>query len=390
MNRKQVLRPLLVSPIVVLLAGCRFGWEPAYDEVQSPEEWESVDIAEATEALTFARFERDGEEHVLLVKSYQADVVQGVDLTEQYNEPSLDPIGLFQSYGFDELAKNANEESDVTVTKDELLVPVNLGNHHIAAGTNFPEHAEEAGVEEGPYLFPKIVEPSHFESEVAVRKGLLDYEVELGWVTLEPLIQGNSPRYMGLILCNDYTDRDTLLRNLDPGDVESGDGFTTAKSFDGYLPVGNLFVIPRDFREFSAEIELQLFVNTELRQRSKVSRAVWDLDEIVEQTWARNAQTWDHNGTQVSLFSEKPGVLAERVVLLSGTPHGVIFNEITAEQKVTGLFDFLFGGWGQSVPDHAIEDYITDARAEGIYLMPGDRVDIFVQQMGVIENRIVE
>ena len=58
--------------------------------------------------------------------------------------------------------------------------------------------------------------------------------------------------------------------------------------------------------------------------------------------------------------------------------------------RATAFLDFVFGGWGESFPDHAIDDYIRDARAAGIYLMPGDEVDIHVASLGVIRNEVVE
>ena len=70
---------------------------------------------------------------------------------------------------------------------------------------------------------------------------------------LAPLApEHDRPASMGLVLCNDYTDRDALLRTLDPWNPGSGKGFTTGKSFPGSLPVGDLFVIPRDVRAFTA------------------------------------------------------------------------------------------------------------------------------------------
>jgi 2-keto-4-pentenoate hydratase/2-oxohepta-3-ene-1,7-dioic acid hydratase in catechol pathway len=73
---------------------------------------------------------------------------------------------------------------------------------------------------------------------------------------------------------------------------------------------------------------------------------------------------------------------------MSGTPHGVVFHGVPTQQKVAGLFAWLMGGWGQSVPFHAIEAYIDDAKAARIYLQPGDRVVIHTDRLGVIENII--
>ena len=193
---------------------------------------------------------------------------------------------------------------------------------------------------------------------------------------------------MGHILVNDFSDRDTLLRHLDPDDVESGQGFTTGKSFPGFLPVGNLFVLPRDLIAFAENIELQLFVNGSLRQRDLHASAVWGVEEIVRETWVQVSTTWEHRGAQVSLFENEP-VITPSVLVMSGTPGGVVFNEIGVEQRASALLDWIGGNWDDTLADRAIADYITDARAEGIYLLTGDQVDIHVQRLGAIRSRIV-
>ena len=212
--------------------------------------------------------------------------------------------------GYDRLRDalaSAPEFAAVEVPATELLAPVQLRDRHIAAGTNYPEHAGESGVKDGPFLFPKLVAPTGPRAPVSAGDGLPDYEVELAWVALEPFAGERAPATMGLVLCNDYTDRATLLRHVDPWDPASGIGFTTGKSFPGYLPVGDLFVVPRDFRRFAADLELRLWVNGELRQQALVREHVWDVDEIVAQTHARRDTSWDDRGTRVALPARTDG-----------------------------------------------------------------------------------
>lgn len=156
---------------------------------------------------------------------------------------------MLRAEGWDSLRERvagAPAATRVSVSATDLGLPVDLGDHHIAAGTNYPEHAGEAEVEEGPFLFAKLVEPSGPRATVPAGDALLDYEVELAFVTLEPLAEGDVPETMGLVVANDYTDRATLLRHVDVWDPASGKGFTTGKSRPGYLPVGDLLVVPRD------------------------------------------------------------------------------------------------------------------------------------------------
>lgn len=388
---KFLLRTLGPACVAILISSCDFTWEPAFDETVDPATNASVVIAPPNEALTFARLESGGTRHVILVSNYTGGTVQGVDLSVTLGHPVADPIQALHDHGYDglaSLATTAAPETRVTVAARDLIIPVDLGESHIAVGTNFPEHADDAGVEDGPFLFTKLVTPTGPYSSVHAGEGLLDYEVELAWVTLEPIAEGSSPTALGVILCNDYTDRETLFRHADPYDVASGEGFTTGKSAPGFLPVGNLFVIPRDFRAFAEQAELRLTVNDRLRQSSPASAMVWDLDEILKQTWARRGRSWQHRGAQVSLPGNS-GTIPERTLILAGTPHGTVFDGIRTSQMIRGVSAWLFGGWSDPVPSHVIDTYVHDARGAGIYLQPGDRVVIHVDRLGVIDNAIV-
>ncbi len=381
---------LLLAVLVTGVGACSSGWEPAFDEEARPGQLDSVAIADPEEALTFARVGPAGARRVIAVTRYQGGSVEGVDLSAALGRPVADPIRVFLAEGYDRLQAAASRSprgARVSVPAEELVIPLDLRGHHVAVGTNFPEHAGEASVEHGPFLFPKRVSPTGPYSPVRAAAALLDYEVEIAWVTLEPLAPQAPLEFMGLVLCNDYTDRETLLRGIDVGDVASGRGFATGKSFPGYLPVGNLFVIPRDFRAFTATIELHLYVNDRLRQRSAAGEMIWDVDEILVQTWARSALRWDHRGQEVSLL-EKPGIIPDRTLLMSGTPHGTVFRGIGVRHKISGLLAWLLGGWGESVPSHAISAYVEDSRSAGAYLQPNDRVAIHVDYLGLVHNQV--
>jgi len=355
-----------------------------------PGQFGSVAVADPEDALTFARVGPEGARRLIAVTRYQEGRVEGVDLSASLGRPAADPIRVFLEVGYDRLRIAVSQPPDAarfSVPAEELAIPVDLRGHQVAAGINFPEHAGETSVEHGPFLFPKLVSPTGPYSSVRAGGALLDYEAELAWVPLEPLPGPTPPEFMGLVLCNDYTDRETLLRSVDVEDVASGRGFTTGKSFPGYLPVGNLFVVPRDFRSFAANLELRLYVNDRLRQRSMTGEMIWDVDEIFAQTWARRALGWEHHGQEVSLL-EEPGVILDRTLLMSGTPHGTVFRGIGVRHKLSGVWTWLLGGWGESIPSHAISAYLEDARSAAAYLQPGDRVVIHVDYLGAIRNQV--
>jgi 2-keto-4-pentenoate hydratase/2-oxohepta-3-ene-1,7-dioic acid hydratase in catechol pathway len=352
---------------------------------------DTVAIASPDEALTFARLDAPGGGRVLAVTRYEGGRVTAVDLGTVLARPASDPITLLAEVGYDgvrDAVVAAPDAARVVVPATALALPVDLGRHHIAAGTNYPEHGDEAQVEDGPFLFAKLVEPTGPTAAVPVGDAVLDYEVELAWVILAPLAPGERPAMAGVVLCNDYTDRATLLRHVDPWDPASGTGFTTGKSFDGYLPIGNLFVVPLNVRRFGAGLELRLYVNGRLRQRSRVDAQIWDLDAMLAETWARRERTWEHRGAAVSLLPAD-GRIAMRTLLMSGTPAGTVFAGVDLGTRARGALGWLTGGWSVSLTSSVVETYIEEARAAGRYLRPGDRVTIRVDRLGVIDNTIV-
>ena len=383
-----VLGPVLLSAALAASASVEAADERGRSATSH--RFDLVRIAAPTDALTFARVDVEGRQRTIAVNRFEAGVVHGLDLSLLFERPIEDPISLFLAEGYDGILARITSAPGtpiVSVPADRLTIPVDLGEHHIAAGTNYPEHAGEADVTEGPFLFPKVVRPTAAQTQVSAGDGLLDYEAELAFVTLQPIERGGVPSAIGVILCNDYTDRATLLRNVDVHDVTSGKGFTTGKSFPGYLPVGNLFVIPRDVRAFAAAIELRLWVNDAERQRSMVSAAVWNIDELIARTWDRSDVTWDHRGQHVRLIDD-PRIIPERTLILSGTPAGTVFQGVGVRDKIAGLRDWLFGGWAMPLPAHVIEAYIRQASRRRAYLQPRDRVVVHVDFVGVIVNEI--
>ena len=343
----------------------------------------TVGIAPLEEALTFAR-DKAGT-RLILVSSYQGRQVTGIDLTAAFG--AVDPIALYNAQGYDAIAAVSGNE--VTLPVSDLGIPVDLTASHIAAGTNFPEHAEESTVEDGPFLFAKEVEPTPFDAPIPAGEALLDYEVELAFVALAPFDISQAPAEAGLILCNDVTDRAKLMRNIDASDVTSGKGFTTGKSAPGYLPVGNLFVIPRDVRAFAASVELFLWRNGGGAQKARQSEAIWDFDELVRQSAERQDVRWDFEGREVGLPIHD-GIVPARTAILAGTPDGTVFQGVDKSSMALGAWDWIAGGWDRTLVSHVVERQIARERDARRYLQPGEHVVISVDRMGEIDSLIVE
>ena len=245
-------------------------------------------------------------------------------------------------------------------------------------------------MEDGPFLFPKAVQPTGPLAPVSAGAGLLDYEVELCFIGLEVIDLEAPPARFGLVLCNDYTDRAALLRHIDPFDVISGKGFTTGKSAPGFLPIGNLFVIPDTPGDFVPDVELRLYRNGVLQQHAFQRQAIWDFEELLQQTKLRQDASWAHKGAAIALPLEA-NKIPLRAALLGGTPSGTIFQgDISFVTQAKGFLAWLMGGWDHSIVYWVIESVIEDERAKGHFLRPGEDVVIHVDRLGVISNRIIE
>jgi 2,4-diketo-3-deoxy-L-fuconate hydrolase len=379
----------MLAMFASLLGACTTSWNTAFDERFPEADRGTVEIAAVSEALTLARAEVAGVKRVFAVTGYRGGEVTSVDLSGLLDRDVIDPAALFAELGYETLRDriaSAPEKFHLTVLADRLVRPLDFDDRHIAVGTNYPEHASDAGTTT-PFLFPKIVEPGTSGDDVSTRGSLLDYEVEIAAVPLEPLTAGAPPRFLGLVLANDFTDRGLLLHLVDRDDIESGKGFTTGKGFPGALPVGNLLVIPRDWRTFVPGLELRLFVNDRLRQRSRASEMVWDTAQVFERIFAKKGVTWEHEGGAVALFDGD--AIAARTLVLTGTPHGTVFDGVPRGVMARGLLRWLAGGWSKSIPEQVIDAYVEAAREAKAYLQPGDRVAIHVHRLGELKSRVV-
>jgi 2-keto-4-pentenoate hydratase/2-oxohepta-3-ene-1,7-dioic acid hydratase in catechol pathway len=348
----------------------------------------TLEIAPPDQALTFAK----AGDRLIVVTAYGNGEISGVLIADALNVSSDDPIELFNAVGYSAIQQalsGVDPTLIVSVAAAELGIPVRLADQHIAAGTNFAAHAEEASVEDGPFLFAKMVTPTAPVGTVSNASRLLDYEVELAYVTLGPAALDARPQTMGLILCNDFTDRAALVRNVNLSDVTSGDGFTTGKSAPGFLPVSNLFVIPRNLDDFVASLNLQLSVNGLVRQDASMALAIWDIDEIFRQTQAIERRTWDYRGQQVRL-PLTDSVIPSRTLVMTGTPAGVLFQGVPTMDYVSAAASWAFGGWNRPITDWVIETYVAARMADNSFLQTGDVVVIQAPFLGVIETTVVE
>jgi 2-keto-4-pentenoate hydratase/2-oxohepta-3-ene-1,7-dioic acid hydratase in catechol pathway len=215
---------------------------------------------------------------------------------------------------------------------------------------------------------------------------MLDPEVEMGLVVLDDLRREDGfPRYIGLILVNDFSDRKRLVQNSDPNSDEPCTGCTEGKSREKYLPIGNLLVIPRDFEAFYPQIELRLYVNQQLRQKAPVGELTLKPRQIIDTVWDNADALYDYNGKKVPLLSNFD-VIQRGSIILTGTPAGVVFSPPTFRQIMAGLPGYIFSfDWSNRSP---LEGYFKGAEESGAFLQKGDQVISSADYLGILYQTI--
>lgn len=333
---------------------------PVFDETLDPTTLDTIEIAAPEEALTFARVGVETQRRVLLVTQYRDGKMIGVDLNQRLKTAEDNPLALFRQFGYAALRDTTTSVADtVAVSVTALDVPFDAREQNIGVGLSYAEHARESSLEQPPFLFPKFALPTRATSTLAKQNSArLDYEAELGFVALEDLSgPAPMPPTMGLVLCNEATDRWALVRNFERNQPMGTTGFADGKSRAGFAPIGPLLVIPRNLEMFYRDIELRLYLNGRLRQKERTMAMRWGPGDILREVF-RRPDGYRYGASNVSLLAAG-AVIPSGTILFSGTPAGVLFRPHNV--------------WN---PWH--------------YLRPGDEVVIRSDMLGVIRNRIVE
>ncbi len=326
---------------------------PLFDDTLADDPLSAVTIHPTSEALTFARTRTAAGAIAMLVVGADVDGVTAVNISDHLGEPVTDPLQALATFGRDAIAAVAESPETVEVAWETLTLPFDPAYPHVAAGTNFKAHAEEAGIEGGPFLFPKLSRPTPWNAQVGQR-GRLDFEAELCAVTVSPH-SAAEPADLGYVLCNDFTDRWALVREIDLEAPMGTTGFPMGKGGDGMLPIGPLLVVPARADVFYREVRLALYVNGRKRQDAPAALMIWPPREILDRALAACANAYETPEGSIGLTT--CGGLPRGTLLLTGTPAGVAFH--------------LLNLW-----------------RPGAYLEAGDEVITTGSGLGILRNRI--
>ena len=384
--------------LVVLLLGA--AWvtspDPQLNEASFEDEALVATIAPIEEAITLAQFRgENGEIRTMQVVDWAGETVTGIDLSEMGGEIVDDPFAALASIS--EPPESAGAIADfprIEMPVSSLLATGSNGRRHIGTGTNFPEHAEEAN-SDSVFQFPKFGPATPARTTVAFQPGiLLDYEIEL-CMRFDRDVSSEADfdaAVKGIFLCGDFTNRNALVELADPDNLDSGYGFSDAKSGPDFFPTGPLLVIPKDWPSFVDNLRMTTAVNGEARQDARGSEMTMDFRQLAAKSLAdmseRRFQYQD--GFEFLAPDQK---ISTSMTLMSGTAEGVIFVPPTRGDMIEGLFDYLMAGGpmsDQGLIDTVKQTFIRNELESGHFLQPGDNVHYRSSLLGDIKIKVVE
>ena len=228
--------------------------------------------------------------------------------------------------------------SAAAVARDsvKLLPPIPGPQKVICVGANYADHARESGVRppDEPILFSKFPTAVRADGDEIVLPAVsneVDYEAEL--VVVIGAGGRHIPRekaleHVAAYACgNDVSARDWQIR-------KPGGQWLLGKSFDSFAPFGPELVTADEIPD-PGNLEIQLRLNGRTMQHSSTKHFIFPVDVVIAYV------------SQVCTLV--PGDL-----IFTGTPEGVGF-----------------------------------ARKPPVFLKPGDEVEVEIERIGILRNRVV-
>jgi 2,4-diketo-3-deoxy-L-fuconate hydrolase len=349
-------------------------------------------IKPTTEALTFSRFNKDGQVHTLAVQQDDGEKVTGVDISAELGRYDNNCFDVITGMAYEDVVKTiSNSHKQISVKYVDLLPSV-AGTHHLAIGINYAEHGKETG-QVKPFMFPKLLPTDPAIHRLHYTDGwLLDHEVELGMVFPSPVCSvADLDRMMvGFLVVNDFTDRAELMRKMDSQNVTGGKGFPDAKSKKGFLPTGPYLVIPKNWRAFVKELHLELSVNGVVRQNGYAKDMVWNIETIVERSLsAKGRNDSYYRGRMIKLFDGN--CIPANSIVITGTPAGVVFNAPTKGFIFESVTKYIFTGefFSKKMHPYILNAYLKKEMKNTRYLKPGDHIKTSITYLGTIKTTVL-
>ncbi|MEH6447026.1 MAG: fumarylacetoacetate hydrolase family protein [Oleispira sp.] len=312
---------LLILSITSFIFYSSYLSRPVFDSNES-EQAGKISIASIEKGLTLAR---DSSGDIYLLTEANEQTLQGINLSEIYNQQYPDALQAYKFLGKETLVALYHSAQSAPLAWSQLSTPIMGHSQHIAVGTNYQAHAKEVGLDGIPFLFPKLSTPTTWNSAVTAGTRL-DHEVELCALPINDYHRGDLIN-VAYILCGDFTDRWTLVKNIKLSGEMGKTGFVDAKGGESHLPLGPFLLIPHHV-DLVADIELSLYVNQQKRQQAKISQMVWSFSNILDHVLDDCQSAYQSLKGHISIIDNCQNIPAGTIVL-TGTPEGVMFNPAT-------------------------------------------------------------
>lgn len=307
----------------------------------------------------FATMERDEERRLVAV--VDGGVIDVARRLERAGLPPVDGLRDFIERGSELWRRTADllgaEDGEVEPLDEAALAPPLVPGAIVCGGANFHDHLRETGraaPDRVEFFFKSPATVVGPRADVRMAPDLsakYDYEVELG------IVIGRRARNVpaeealdyvfGYCILNDVSIRDHQIV-LDP-DGSSHGRFGQGKNFPDACPIGP-WIVTADAIGPLEELELTTRVDGELRQRSSMREAIWNVHELV--------------AYYSSVVTLHPGW-----VIASGTPGGPAF--------------------GSDVELRADPYRRSDGVQRGGYVRDGQVVECQITGIGSLVNRYV-
>jgi len=207
----------------------------------------------------------------------------------------------------------------------ELNPPISRPPKIVALGLNYADHASESGREAPgePIIFCKaatsVIGP---EDEIIINPeiGRVDPEVELAVIIsklAKDVSQDEAEDYIaGYTILNDIS-----ARAMQSADFELRNPWFRSKSIDTFCPMGPCMVLPDEISPLD-ELDLELKVNGETRQKSNTRHLIFSIPVLIE--YISSMMTLEpgdiiSTGTPEGISPIEPGDVVEAVVERIGT-----------------------------------------------------------------------
>jgi 2-keto-4-pentenoate hydratase/2-oxohepta-3-ene-1,7-dioic acid hydratase in catechol pathway len=373
-----------IAVATLLAIGLFSAWVTSPDPRFNPASFEKeplkLGLAPLDEAATLAQFrDPQGRTHTIIVIGFDGETVTGIDLQELGAPTTDSPFEALAAADMSLLRIDLMDSLPKSILEIAELLPAgSSGTRHIGTGTNFPEHAAEAS-SPSVFQFPKFGPASASRTEVRAEPGiLLDYEVEICVRFDRDLTSAEDfdQAVKGFFLCGDFTNRNALINLADPDNLDSGNGFSDAKSGPDFFPTGPFLVIPNDWKRFISDVRMTTAINGLPRQDARGSEMTLDFSALVEKAFSdmEKPRFLYRDGYEKLTASV---TIPTSATLMSGTSEGTIFTPPTRGDIIESLLVYAGNSGplnGEEFLDVARRTFIANELAGKHYLQPGDTV----------------